>query len=90
MRTREITRFRNVPREPGKYVYRIKSTGHSSMRYGPCEVCKKGCSEVFYQVEGLTYCTDELDDCGPGKICVTYHECRNLFGHEDCLRGARR
>lgn len=90
MRTPEISRFVNVPQEPGKYVYRIKSTGNSSAKFGPCEVCGKHCPEVFYQVEGQTFLTDELDECGAGKICITYHECRNFFGHEECLIGARR
>lgn len=83
MRTPEIERFVNVPQEPDRYVYRIKSTENSSTKFGPCEICGKACSEVFYQVEGKTF---DLD----GQIAITYHECKNLFGHEACLIGARR
>ena len=66
------------------YVYRIKSTKFSSARYGPCEVCRKDASEVFYQVEQTTYQEDD------GTIHPTYYGCKNLFGHESCLIGARR
>ena len=89
MKTREISRFENVPNEPDKYIYRIKSTRRSSADLGPCEICRKHCSEVFHQVEGKTYLTDALDEV-PGQIEMTYHECKNYFGHEECLRRSRR
>lgn len=94
--------FEHVPSSPGVYVYRIQRTGYSSARYGSCEVCGKPCSEVFYQVEGRAY---ELEHGTPeeiaetnwtlavnreGRVCVTYAGCKNLFGHEECLRGVRR
>lgn len=83
------SRFEHVPNEPDVYIYRIENTGSSSARLGSCEVCDKHCSEVFYQVEGRTYLTDTLDDVS-NQIAITHHECRNLFGHEDCLRRSRR
>lgn len=83
MRAPEIEKFVDVPQEPDHYVYRIKSTRNSSAKFGPCEVCGKACSEVFHQVEGRTF---DLD----GRIAITYHECKNRFGHEECLRGKRR
>lgn len=89
MRTPEISRFENVPQEPDRYIYRIRSTRRSSAGLGPCEACSKHCSEVFYQVEGKTYLTDALDEV-PNQIEVTFYECRNYFGHEECLKGVRR
>lgn len=78
-----IDRFENVPSEPDRYVYRIKSTGHSSTRLGPCEVCDVHASEVFLQVEGLTFDND-------GELAVTHYECTDLFGHRNCLIESRR
>ena len=66
------------------YKYRIKSTGDSSAKFGPCEVCGKHASEVFYQVEERKY-TRYDDSTG-----WTRYECRDFFGHEKCLRGQRR
>ena len=37
------------------YRYRLNSTGHSSTRFGPCEVCGKHASEVFIQAEQKRY-----------------------------------
>lgn len=65
------------------YQYRLSSTGHSSERYGPCEICKLHCSEVFIQAEARTFMSD-------GKPAWTHHECTTLFGHEACLINARR
>lgn len=90
MKPTEISRFEDVPNEPDRYVYRIKNLGAGSARYGPCEVCGRPASETSIQVEGRTYLTDAFDDEGPGKIAITYHECETLWGHEECLRGARR
>jgi hypothetical protein len=87
-----IDRFENVPAEPGRYVYRISHTGASSAKLGPCEVCGKPVSDVHIQVEGVTFALDDLDgDIGrAGDMAVTHHGCRDLFGHEACLRAARR
>lgn len=62
------------------YQYKLTSTGQSSQTYGNCEVCKKYVSDVFYQVESIEY--------EPGNF--TYYECKNYFGHEDCLLAVRR
>lgn len=88
MRTPEIDRMttpdgsmpaRTAP--VGTYVYRIKSTGNSSARFGPCEVCGKHVSEVFIQTEGKIYQPKEM----------TYYQCnKSLFGHEVCLIQQRR
>lgn len=69
-----------------KYRYRIKSTGLSSARFGPCEVCKKHCSEVFHQVEQKEFVSVEK----PGEISLTHYECWDYFGHEQCLIGKQR
>lgn len=94
--------FEHIPSTLGAYVYRIKSTGYSSARYGACEVCSKPCSDVFYQVEGRTYDAERgtpheiaetnwtLAVNSHGWLCVTHHECKNYFGHEECLRSKRR
>ncbi len=68
----------------GAYRYRIKNTGFSSQRYGPCEVCRKPVSEVHYQVEEQECAIDGEDPFW------TTHDCTNLFGHESCLLNARR
>lgn len=34
----------------GANLYRLKSTGYSSARYGVCEVCGLHCAEVYMQV----------------------------------------
>lgn len=41
---------------PGRSV-RLKSTGHSSLRLGPCEICGQHVSEVFMRLteDGLDY-----------------------------------
>lgn len=73
----------NPPTRPGVYVYRIRATGGNSDRYGPCEVCDKHVSETHIQTEGVSFEHD-------GQIMITHHECRILFGHRECLMGARR
>lgn len=88
--TNYASRFESIPAEPDRYVYRIKTTRQSSKTLGSCEVCQEHASEVFYQVEGLTYRTDDLDDCGPGKILICHLNTQNLFGHEACLKSKRR
>ena len=89
-----------------EYRYRIQSTGASSHKYGPCEVCGKHVSEVFSQIEQRWYGTqgdpatdnevmlDLLDDPGMyiwgHEVGWTEHGCHSLFGHEACLLKARR
>lgn len=61
------------------YRYRMESTGDSSAKYGPCEVCGKHCTEIFHQVEERRY-GNEWTQAG----------CNNDFGHADCLKAKRR
>lgn len=61
------------------YQYKMKSTGHSSNKYGNCEVCDKHATEVFYQTEKRK--------CSGGW---TRYMCRDLYGHKECLIKTRR
>jgi hypothetical protein len=70
---------------PGQYSYRISDTGYGSNRYGTCEVCLGHVSETYIQVETKYYFNETLMLGG-----WTLHQCRTLFGHEECLRRARR
>ena len=63
-----------------QYRYIIRSTGHSSTKYGKCEVCRRPVSEVYHQVEEREYRPDHW----------THEKCRNLFGHKTCLISKRR
>lgn len=69
-----------TPSPVESYRYRLITTGDSSAKYGPCEVCGKVATEVFHQTEDREY--------EPGQF--TGHECKSLFGHRECLMGARR
>ncbi len=80
---RAIDHFEHAPTETDRYVYRIGTTGHSSARLGVCEVCGEHATEVFFQVEGMTFDND-------GVIAVTHYECTNLFGHRECLLKSRK
>jgi hypothetical protein len=66
------------------YHYRMIRSNASSEKLGPCEVCKKFVSDVHHQIEAVEY-QKESD-----KTALTYHGCRNLFGHEQCLIAQRR
>ena len=66
------------------YRYKLRRTGHSSTRFGLCEICKKYASEVWYQVEMQAYTKQS------GKTGWTYFGCHNLFGHKECLEGHRK
>jgi hypothetical protein len=84
-RPHEITRFPiTKDTKPGNHVYRIYNTNNSSWFFGNCEICKKHTDTVFHQVEGLLFI-----DAETGCLSITYHECRQLFGHHDCLTMAR-
>ena len=63
-----------------KYKYKLSRMEGSSIKYGPCEVCGKNVSDVYYQIESRY--TDR------GRW--TFSGCYNLFGHEDCLVSKRR
>ena len=84
-----------------EYRYRLTSTGYSSHRYGPCEVCGEHASEVFLQLEARRYHfdADDLasidDEALRAEIKVegwmwTRHNCYSYFGHKLCLIGKRR
>jgi hypothetical protein len=72
-----------------KYRYRLRSTGHSSDRYGNCEVCGNRCSDVFIQVEEVQYEIPQEGD-KPVEISWTHYGCQTIFGHEDCLKSKQR
>ena len=61
------------------YRYRLTNTGHSSARFGPCEVCGLHVSEVYIQIEQREF-----------ESGWTGYECFSYFGHEACLRGKQR
>jgi hypothetical protein len=67
----------------GAHRYRMRSTGYSSARFGPCEVCGEWASDVFLQNE------EQLVRAKRDPYW-TVSGCRSLFGHEGCLRAARR
>lgn len=83
------------------YRYRLSSTGESSRRFGPCDVCGEHVSEVFLQTEEKRFYIDEGDlamiddpetraewqETGWGW---TQHECFDYFGHKECLMEMRR
>lgn len=65
------------------YQYRLRSTGHSSARYAPCEVCKRHAPEVYIQAEMRFISWTDGTEHHEGW---TYHECRpHTFGHKHCL-----
>lgn len=82
-----LARFEAQPNKPDVYVYRIRSTGETSAKFGACMVCAEYVSDVHLQVEGVTFMADHGD---VEHLAVTHHECKTLFGHRECLVGARR
>lgn len=72
-----------------EYRYNLRSTGHSSDRYGNCEVCNTRCSDVFIQVEEVQYEIPE-EKGNPPKISWTRADCKTLFGHKECLESKQR
>lgn len=79
----------------GTYRYRLRSTCHSSEKYGPCECCGKHVTEVCHQTEERAY---QLRSDEPIRVLGvttdmigwTHFQCSNLFGHEECLVARRR
>jgi hypothetical protein len=71
----------------GEYRYRLSSTGGSSHQYGNCMVCGKHCTEAFIQTEQRHYTVDHNDI---HIDSYTEHDCKTLFGHENCLKSTRR
>ena len=69
--------------------YRLTSTGHSSIRFGKCEVCGTHTAEVFHQVEQKLYprYSEEPQAAdAPTGYTWTFWRCTDLFGHEECLK----
>jgi len=64
------------------YRYRIRSTGYSSRRYGPCQVCGRHASEVFLQAE--------LQMSIRPDGSVGYSHRGTIFGHRECLERIRK
>ena len=64
----------------GKYRYSLRSTGHSSSRYGNCEVCNLHVSDVHIQIEEQEYEPERW----------THFECKTIFGHKECLVSKQR
>lgn len=64
------------------YRYRLSSTGASSDKFGPCEICGKHASEVFLQVEQQKYGEQDNE--------WTEYQCKSYFGHKECLLNQRR
>lgn len=60
-------------------AFRLKSTGDSSNKYGPCEVCGKHASETWSLIrwEGVASCRRPGFD--------TYAAPVSAFGHHDCI-----
>lgn len=64
------------------YKYILTTTGHSSSKYGLCEVCGEYASEIFHQIEMKRYLIENNDNVFEGW---TNYGCHNLFGHKECL-----
>ena len=62
----------------GRYRYRLRSTGYSSTRYGPCEVCKGQVSDVHMQTVEHEFLPDR------------WAQGNTTFGHKKCLLRQRR
>lgn len=73
----------------GQYRYRVVSTGGSSARYGPCEVCKGTCDVVYHQVEERFF-TFQNETTGKKHAGWTSKDCSDLFGHEECVKSRQR
>ena len=63
-------------------IYKIKSTHSSSDRFGPCEVCNKPATEVFYQKTFIPYFSII-------RGCISKSMVKSQFGHEQCLLDQR-
>lgn len=70
------------------YKYKLSTTNKNSADYGNCEVCGKHCTEVFHQTEERQY-TIERDNTIIHEG-YTQNQCKNLFGHKECLESLRR
>jgi len=77
MKTKQITKVYGAE---DIYLYRLINTGMSSRRYGRCEVCEEYVSDVHIQTELVQVVDRDQTFWSQGK---------SIFGHEDCLVGAR-
>ena len=67
------------------YRYDLTSTEESSNKYGNCDICGKHATEVFYQREEKEYINPIT------KLpSTTKYNCRNYFGHKECLESKQR
>ena len=82
-----------------RYRYRLFSTEKSSAYYGPCQVCRNPCSDVFSQIEerrylGFPTLNEFLEDAAvyrKGTLSGWTHEgCFNYYGHKECLESKQR
>ena len=69
---------------PGDLRFRLRNTGDSSARLGPCEVCGLHCSEVYLQATLQAYEAPELE----GGLGWSYLPGPD-FGHRACLVASR-
>lgn len=62
------------------YQITVKSTGHSSARFGACELCGKHAAEVFVG--------KRLAEYEPGQFThsTSAGAIGHTFGHEACVR----
>jgi hypothetical protein len=74
------------------FTYRLRNTGHSSARFGPCEVCGKPVSEVFIQTEFQAMQVDERDEAHLRRAVERGEGFHNgcTFGHEACLESIQK
>jgi hypothetical protein len=70
--------------EMSEYQYRLYKEDYKCFRSGKCEVCGEHADPLYLQVEERHYTTPN------GSQRVTFSGCRQLYGHMECLVGARR
>jgi len=62
----------------------MRSTGHGSSHYGPCEVCHQHADTVYLLVQ-MRHFEFTLKEATEGGL--TYHNCFSKYGHRECLSG---
>lgn len=68
------------PDDTGIYKYRLVNEHRNSDIFGNCEVCGGYASEMWYMTEANAY-FDPLNM----SLAWTYYNCRDYWGHHDCL-----
>lgn len=81
MKTMKTTREDLKFTERKNDKFRIRSTGHGSDHYGPCEVCGKHMSTAFILNHQMRYEDEEL-----GSTFTHHGSIGMKFGHEECLK----